>query len=304
MNCNYYNIEPNWKKDRRRALCYNGAGVKNILLLHHPRLPRALSTAQDWAEQLASLGAHTKIFSAWEDDAITRAAATSDLAITLGGDGTLLRAARLCAPHRVAVLGVKMGRVGFLSEINPTQFDARAIVAGSYWIEERAMLQAAWTRGAAPMENFQALNDVVVGRGKLARVIRLATYVDDDFLTTFVADGAIVATATGSTAYVFAAGGPILAPEVKDLVLVPIAPYLNQIRSLVLPKGSRVRFRLETDHAAILTIDGQVDVELQNGDQVTVQASEQSARFARFQPRTYFYGTLIARLRERNDGEI
>ena len=123
--------------------------------------------------------------------------------------------------------------------------------------------------------------------------------IDGDYLTTFVADGAIVATATGSTAYVFAAGGPILAPEVKTLVLVPIAPYLSQVRSLVLPEGSHVVLRLETDHNSILTIDGQIDIELENGDEIMVQASSNVARFARLQSHTYFYRTLVNRLRER-----
>jgi NAD+ kinase len=165
------------------------------------------------------------------------------------------------------------------------------------------MLRAACTRDGTAVGGFEALNDVVLGRGALARVIRLATFIDGDYLTTFVADGAIVATATGSTAYVFAAGGPILAPEVKTLVLVPIAPYLSQIKSLVLPEGSRVVFRLETDHRGILTIDGQTDIELEDGDQVSVEASANLARFVRLRPRTYFYRSLNKRLRERTAEE-
>ncbi len=277
--------------------------MKRILLLYHPKHPPAIDLARQWSDALAQLGAPSATLSAWDESAITRALPDADLAITLGGDGTLLRAARLCAPQGVAVMGVKMGRVGFLSEMTPEQFDARRIAQADFWIEERAMLESAYVRAGARRGAYQALNDVVVGRGKLARVVRLATYIDGDYLTTFVADGAIVATATGSTAYVMATGGPILAPEVKDLVLVPIAPYLSQIKSLVLPVGSRVEFRLQTTHAAILTIDGQIDVELQGGDAVTVQASAHVARFARFQPRTYFYGTLVERLRERNDDE-
>ncbi len=196
-----------------------------------------------------------------------------------------------------------MGRVGFLSEIEPEQFNARALVDGSYWVEERTMLRAESSREGRVLGQHEALNDVVVGRGALARVIRLATFIDGDYLTTFVADGAIVATATGSTAYVFAAGGPILAPEVKTLVLVPVAPYLSQIRSLVLPEGSRVLFRLETDHGAILTVDGQIDVPLKNGDEIAVAASANVSRFARLRPRTYFYQTLVNRLRERGAEE-
>jgi NAD+ kinase len=273
--------------------------LKNFLLLHHPKLPRSLLFAEQWAAQFKDLGAHANIVSAWDDPEIARHVSKVDLAITLGGDGTILRAARACAPSRVPILGVKMGRVGFLSEMEPEQFNARALVDGSYWIEERTMLHAEFSRDGKALGQHEALNDVVVGRGALARVIRLATHIDGDYLTTFVADGAIVATATGSTAYVFAAGGPILAPEVKTLVLVPVAPYLSQIRSLVLPEGSQVLFRLETDHGAILTIDGQIDVPLKNGDEIRVAASANVSRFARLRPRTYFYRTLVHRLRER-----
>ncbi len=275
--------------------------MKHILLLHHPKIPHSLTLAQQWAAQLEQRGMQVTLISAWDEATIIQHAAHATLAITLGGDGTLLRAARACAPAGVPILGVNFGRVGFMSEWTPEQFDARAVSEGGYWLEERTMLHSICTRNGKTIGEFEALNDVVVGRGKLARVIRLATCIDGDFLKTFVADGAIVSTATGSTAYVFAAGGPILAPEVKTLVLVPIAPYLSQLKSLVLPEGSRVLFRLETDHNAILTIDGQIDVELQNGDEVLVQASQHVAHFARFQPRTYFYSTLVDRLRERGE---
>lgn len=273
--------------------------MKRILLLHHPKIPRALDLAREWSKEFDRLGAQATLLDAWNDAAISASIPQNDLTITLGGDGTILRAARLCAPHRVPILGVKMGRVGFLSEITPEQFDARSVTDDKFWIEERTMVSATLTRAGKNIGTFEALNDVVVGRGKLARVIRLATFIDGDYLTTFVADGAIVSTATGSTAYVSAAGGPILAPEVKSLVLVPIAPYLSQVKSLVLPQGSRVTFKLMTDHRSILTIDGQIDVELENGDEVAIAESAHSARFARLQSRTYFYRTLVDRLRER-----
>ncbi len=273
--------------------------MKRFLLLYHPKLPRSLALAEQWAERLRQHNASATIVSAWADTEIVQHVPQSELAVTLGGDGTILRAARICAPAHVPILGVKMGRVGFLSEIEPEQFDAAALVQDKFWLEERTMLRSEYTRAGKTTAAGEALNDVVVGRGALARVIRLATFIDGDFLTTFVADGAIVATATGSTAYVFAAGGPILAPEVKTLVLVPVAPYLSQVKSLVLPEGSHVTFRLETDHDAILTIDGQMDVPLANGDTITVQASPNMARFARLRPRTYFYRTLAQRLRER-----
>jgi NAD+ kinase len=274
--------------------------MKHFLLLHHPKLPHALTLARQWLDQLEQLGARGALVSAWDEVEIQRRAPDATLAITLGGDGTILRAARACATANLPILAINLGRVGFLSEMSPEQFDAGAVLEGKYWIEARAMLHTVWSRDGKPLGESEALNDVVVGRGKLARVIRLATFIDGDFLKTFVADGAIVATATGSTAYVFATGGPILAPEVRTLVLVPIAPYLSQLKSLVLPEGSHVLFRLDTDHDAILTVDGQIDVELKHGDEVLVQASKNIARFARFQLRTYFYSTLVDRLRERS----
>lgn len=273
--------------------------MKHFLLLHHPKLPHSLALAQQWSAQFDALGARTSIISSWDEVAVASSLGDVDLAIALGGDGSILRAARLCASVHVPILGINLGRVGFMSELRPEEFDARTLVDGAFWIEERMMLHATFSRGGSTLGAYDALNDVVVGRGKLARVIRLATYIDGGYLTTFVSDGAIVATATGSTAYVSAAGGPILAPEVKTLVLVPIAPYLSQVRSLVLPEGSCVLLRLETDHRSILTIDGQIDIELEDGDEILVQASEHTARFARFQPRTYFYRTLVERLRAR-----
>lgn len=274
--------------------------MKYFLLLHHPKIPHSLELARQWLAQLEQLGARVSLLSAWDEPAIIKRSPGADLAITLGGDGTLLRAARACAPLGVPILGINFGRVGFLSEVTPEEFDPQALMDDKYWIEERTMLHTLCARDGKAIGEFEAMNDVVVGRGKLARVIRLATSIDGDYVKTFVADGAIVATATGSTAYVFAAGGPILAPEVKTLVLVPIAPYLSQLRSLVLPEGSHVFFRLETDHNAILTVDGQIDVELQNGDEVLVQASKHIAKFARLQTRTYFYRTLVERLSERD----
>jgi NAD+ kinase len=273
--------------------------MKHFLFLTHPKLPRSPVLAQQWSAEFDALGARTSIISAWDEAAIAASLDGVDLAITLGGDGTILRAARLCASVGVPILGINLGRVGFMSELRPEEFSARALLDDACWIEERMMLHATFSRGGSERGTYEALNEVVVGRGKLARVIRLATYIDNSYLTTFVSDGAIVATATGSTAYVSAAGGPILAPEVKTLVLVPIAPYLSPVRSLVLPEGSCVLLRLKADHRSILTIDGQIDIELEDGDEIQVQASAHTARFARFQPRTYFYRTLVERLGER-----
>jgi NAD+ kinase len=136
----------------------------------------------------------------------------------------------------------------------------------------------------------------VVSRGSLARLVRLPTYIDGGYLTTYLADGLIASTATGSTAYALAAGGPIVPPELKNMLLIPLAPHLSLERAIVLSQGSRVRIKVHTDHSAILTVDGQFQVELADRDWVQVVASPRVARFIRLQDRAYFYCTLMQRL--------
>jgi NAD+ kinase len=145
-------------------------------------------------------------------------------------------------------------------------------------------------------ESIDALNEVVVSRGGIARVVRNTTEVNDSYLTTYVADGVIVSTPTGSTAYALAAGGPILTPELHNIVLIPIAPHLSLARPLVMPPNAVVSLRVRTDHRAILTADGQFYVDLEDGDRVIVAASPDVASFIRFGPRDYFYNSLMERL--------
>ncbi len=146
-------------------------------------------------------------------------------------------------------------------------------------------------------ESIEALNEVVVSRGGVARVVRVTTEINDVYLTTYVADGVIVSTPTGSTAYALAAGGPILAPELQNLVLIPIAPHLSLARPLVTPASAVLSLRVRTDHRAILTADGQFYVNLEDGDRIVVAASPNSASFIRLGVRDYFYNSLTDRLR-------
>jgi NAD+ kinase len=168
-------------------------------------------------------------------------------------------------------------------------------LSGDYWLEERMMLYAEYRPGK-DCRQYEALNDVVVSRGSLARIVRLETYIDGSYLTTYAADGLIVSTATGSTAYALAAGGPILPPELRNFLFLPIAPHLSMNRAIVLGQRDKVEIRVHTDHQAILTVDGQFEYELLDGDLVTVQASPRTSRFVRLQDRTYFYRTLMDRL--------
>jgi len=279
--------------------------MNRLALLYHPHKERARELAYAWQQEILTRGAPEPIVtSAWDEDQVAQICQHVDLVLTLGGDGTLLRAARVGARYGVAVIGVKLGHVGFLSGLRPEAFsqNLERLLRGEYWIEERTMIQAQWRRDARVLGSFDAINEIVVSRGKLARVIRIEASIDDEVLQQFALDGAIVATATGSTAYSLAAGGPILAPSVRTMLLTLISPYLSPIRSLVLSEGARVALRVQASQTPILTIDGQTDYELEDGDVVECETSPRPARLARLEAKTYFYRTLVNRLRESDDG--
>lgn len=274
--------------------------INCVGIFHHPRKPESLELAEEMAKMLRQCGCAPWVSSSWDRDTL-RWAPLLDLIITLGGDGSILRAARLGARHDVPILGVKMGRVSFLGEISPGDWERplTSVLAGEYWLEEHMMLHAAvWRHDVSISQaHHEALNEVVVSRGGLARLVRIAARVDDSQLTTYSADGVIVSTATGSTGYALAVGGPVLPPELRNILVIPIAPHLSLDRAVVLPQGATVELQIFTDHQAILTVDGQFQVELQSGDVVKVAASPHLAQFVRLQDRAYFYKTLMERLR-------
>lgn len=271
---------------------------EKIGLLYHPKLAESRVMAAEMLEFIEGLGASAWVSSSWSEEAIKDRLDDLDLLITLGGDGSLLRAARLTASRAIPILGVNMGRLGFLAEVQPAEWPdrIRQTLLGSSWIEERMLLHAEHHQGDRVVNTYEALNEVVIGRGKFARVVRLHTDIDGVFLTTYTADGLILATATGSTAYALAAGGPILPPELENFLLVPLAPHLSLERAIVLSKGVTVSVQISTDHTAVLTVDGQFEVELANQDKVVMQASPAVARFVRLQEKNYFYRTLMQRL--------
>jgi NAD+ kinase len=271
---------------------------RQIGLLYHPKLAESRVMAAEILEFIDNLGATAWVSSSWSEEAIAERLPYLDLVITLGGDGSLLRTTRLAANHAVPILGINMGRLGFLVEIQPAEWRdrIRQALEGDYWIEERLMLHAEHLHHGQVVNVCEALNEVVVSRGQLARVVRLHTFIDGSFLTTYTADGLIIATATGSTAYALAAGGPILPPELKNFLLIPLAPHLSLERAIVLSKGVVVRVQVATDHTAVLTVDGQFEFEVADGDELTVSASPAVGRFLRLQDKNYFYQTLMKRL--------
>jgi NAD+ kinase len=271
---------------------------RNVGLLYHPKLAESRVMAAEMLEFIENLGASAWVSSSWHEEAIKDRLPYLNLLITLGGDGSLLRAARLTASHTIPILGINMGRLGFLAEVQPAEWRERVRQAflGEYWIEERMMLHAEHVQQDHTVNICEALNEIVISRGKLARVVRLHTYIDGSFLTAYTADGLIIATATGSTAYALAAGGPILPPELKNFLLIPLAPHLSLERAIVLSKGATVRVQVSTDHTAVLTVDGQFEIELVDGDELSLSASPSVGRFLRLHDKNYFYRTLLERL--------
>ncbi|NDJ53772.1 MAG: NAD(+)/NADH kinase [Chloroflexi bacterium] len=279
------------------------AAFKRAAVLYHPKIEASEPLAREIAAALNQAGCDAWLALTWDQDLILPRMDETGLIIVLGGDGSLLRAARMSAAHPIPLLGVNMGRVGFLTEVSPDTWQEKLprVLAGDYWLEDRLMIEATAWRGDEKLGEHLALNDVVISRGALARVVRLRTEIDNNYLTTYVADGLIVSTPTGSTAYAMAAGGPILPPELRNILVLPIAPHLTLDRAIVLSEGAEVTVRLKTDHTAILTVDGQTAVEMQNGDHVCVTTSSHKSRFIRLGKRTYFYDALIERLAPKRD---
>ncbi|HEY0739601.1 MAG TPA: NAD(+)/NADH kinase [Herpetosiphonaceae bacterium] len=222
-----------------------------------------------------------------------------DLLVCLGGDGTVLRAAALAIPAHVPMLPVALGHLSFMAEVTPEELypSMERILAGDCWIEERALAEAVIQCAGCEPERFVAMNEVLLGRGDLARVIAISVQVDDIPMTTYHADGVLVATATGSTAYALAAGGPVLDPRSRALVLVPIAAHLHTVPSLVLHEEAHLDLHVVSKYPAALSIDGRINRPLHPGDIVAVQRAPEVARFARVRPPSYFYQTLTKRLR-------
>lgn len=219
-----------------------------------------------------------------------------DLLITLGGDGSLLKAGHLVAPLGIPVMGINMGHFGFLYEVQRNEWRGvlSLLLKGDYWLEKRMMLRAEHWHQGQTSGPWEVVNDVVVARGQIVRPVQLSAYVDGILLASFVADGLIASTATGSTAYALAAGGPILPPELRNILIMPVAPHLSIDRAVILPEGASVSITVNTPHEAVLSVDGQPSIPMADGDKVLVTASSHTLLFVRFQDPGYFYRNLTA----------
>ena len=277
--------------------------MKKIGITYHPKSEAARSVAEDVRRRLAGKVDEVWVASAWDED-MRRQVAGSELLICCGGDGTVLRAARAVVPHAVTLLGVNLGRIGFLTEITPAELFEKLdeIIGGAGRIETRAMVETETLRGGEELrEHFHALNDVVVGRAAIGRTVQFTVRTDDTAIGHYRADGVIVATATGSTAYSLSVGGPILHPESREIIVTPVAPHLAPANTVVLPEGSRVEIQIAPRQSAILSVDGEPDLDLSGGDIVRVRTSAHQARFLRLGPPSDFFLRVGRRLNWLNE---
>jgi len=274
--------------------------VKRVGILYHPMIEAAYKVAKELQEFLSSRGISVWLCSAWEGEAARTQVDGTDLALSVGGDGTILRAAQAVFPNLIPITGINLGRLGFMTELSVGEAKGKlpALLAGEGWIDERALLEIELSPsdGGSP-RMFHALNDVVVARGSIARVVSIEASIDGEPLTTYRADGVVVATATGSTGYSLAAGGPVLHPQAKEFLLLPVLPHLSLPYTMVLPATAVVKLHLDTTHEGTLSIDGHIHVPLTSGAIVTVRRSSHTTRFLRIHSEVSFYGSLEQKLK-------
>lgn len=272
--------------------------MKTIGILTKPKFPdvkHVLKGLVNWLrEQQKEVVLDGKTASLIGDPAVyqkSQLATLCDLILVLGGDGTMLTAARLVEERGVPILGVNMGGLGFLTETSldhlyPT---LERIFRKEFVIEERLMLRARIDRHGDKVAQATVLNDVVVSKGTLARMIEMHLAINGLFVTSLRGDGMIVSTPTGSTAYSLSAGGPIIDPSIQSLMLTPICPHTLTHRPLLIPSDAVMEVTLTSqDEGAMATFDGQVGVALTQGDTVTIGASDHRTKLVRFPDRTYY----------------
>ncbi len=269
------------------------------LFLHH-RHAEAVELARDATVWLQDRGHQVRLLPGDAEHAglderacsAERLTAGLDVAVSLGGDGTMLRAVDLVAGDDVPVIGVNLGHLGYLAEVEPQHLcdTLGRFFAGDYHVQERMRLTVEVSTASGPKAErraYPALNEAVLSKTPTGQIVRVDVGVDGERFTTYAADGIIVATPTGSTAYAWSAGGPIVAPDHAALLITPVAPHMLFDRSLVLPPTASIRLEVAADRAAALSVDGRSLGLLQVGDVVTCTAASSPARVVTFEPRGF-----------------
>ena len=270
--------------------------MKKVGIFVHSQSEAAGKLAEDVSAFLTSHGADEVWASSdWEAGDLQTKIPGTDLLICLGGDGTVLHAARSVIPHEIPILGVNMGRLGFLAEVRPADLidHLPRLLSGDFRVESRTMLQARVPDWGV---TYQALNDVVVGRRTVSRPVYVEVTANGSRLAIHRCDAVIVATATGSTAYSLSAGGPILHPESADLIITPVSTHMAVARPIVMPPDTTIDLTVSADKDAIVSVDGQIDHDLDSRQTVTICRSAHFAHFVRFSEPKDYYALLSERL--------
>ncbi len=235
-----------------------------------------------------------------EIDSYTKSFAKTDVLITLGGDGTILRVARSTIGYDIPILGINLGRVGFMTEI-PYEYAINTIKEvladfSKIRIEERIMISA---KGVSNNKQFElnALNDIVLGHQSVSRLMDIDVYVDSTQMAQYRADGIIISSPSGSTGYSLAAGGPIITPEQKLMLIQPIAPHMSLDVGVVVPSHSKISINITSPNKAVVSADGFDEVVLGSTDKIDVEISESLTKFIRLNPESDFYSQLTTRLK-------
>lgn len=263
-------------------------------------LAEVLATLRRLAPSLdLELSYERELLSVAGDDAVPISPTEVDALLTLGGDGTLLRAARLVGERAVPILGVNLGRLGFLTCCPASQLEEalRRLASGDYVVEARMTLDARVTdAGGSERQRWRALNDVVLHKGGFARVVAVRVEADGETVGHFSADGVVIATPTGSTAYNLSAGGPVVVPTLESILLTPVSAHTLALRPLVLPASSRVTLRgSDGPDELLITVDGQVGCTFGSGDALVIRRSNAPVSIVRF-PETSFFSTMREKL--------
>lgn len=279
---------------------------KSIGILTKPKFPEVKGTLRDvvaWlrARSINVILGETSASLLGEPGGYQDAQLSSkaDVLLVLGGDGTMLNAARLAAERSIPILGVNMGGLGFLTEVRLESLypSLDRVFANDYVLDERLMLRTHIHRNGETVAQGVVLNDVVISKATLARMIELKIEIEGRFVTNLRSDGLIVSSPTGSTAYSLSAGGPIIDPAVQSLILTPVCPHTLTHRPLIVPGKDKIDLTLTSkDDGAMATLDGQIGVAITQGDTVTIQTSENRTRLIRF-PESNYYDVLREKLK-------
>jgi len=274
-----------------------------IYLLYNPRIPASETLAYRLAALVETTNHPVIVGASDQAESLLATEESAVLLVTLGGDGTILKVARAAATRfsqgSPPLLAVDFGTVGFLTELPPADAEEglKRVLAGDFWLEDRHFLRAQLVRDGVIVEDRLALNDVVLARGDGPHAIRLVLSIDGAETARYTADGMIVASPTGSTAYALAAGGPVIHPTMNVMLAIPVAAHLAIARGFVVPADGTITLTASAFRTTVVTLDGQVTISYVTGDQVTVTTSPHTARFVRLGAPNYFYTTLQERLR-------